>query len=108
MSIVTKITWATTEINDRNLHKVKEEKFEAATADMINKLYLELGELLWFYLEYRPNGTMEIQYPIFNDNGKYTGEEIEWLIEGNEGQVFTFSLNYGIIIIEGKGKELIL
>ena len=75
MSIVTKITWATTEINDRNLHKVKEEKFEAVTADIINKLYLE----------YRPNGTMEIQYPIFDDNGKYTGEEIEWLIEENEG-----------------------
>ena len=84
MSIVTKITWATTEINDRNLHKVKEEKFEAETADIINKLYLELGELLWFYLEYKSNGTMEIQYPIFNDNGKYTGEEIEWLIEESE------------------------
>ena len=84
MTIVTKITWATTEINDRNLHKVKEEKFEAATADIINKLYLELGELLWFYLEYKSNGTMEIQYPIFDDNGKYTGEEIEWLIEENE------------------------
>ena len=74
MSIVTKTTWATTEINDRNLHKVKEEKFEAAASDIINKLYLE----------YRPNGTMEIQYPIFDDNGKYTGEEIEWLIEENE------------------------
>jgi hypothetical protein len=85
MSIVTKITWATTEINDRNLHKVKEEKFEAATADIINKLYLELGELLWFYLEYKSNGTMEIQYPVFDDNGKYTGEEIEWLIEESEG-----------------------
>ena len=84
MSIITKITWATTEINDRNLHKVKEEKFEAATADIINKLYLELGELLWFYLEYKSNGTMEIQYPIFDDNGKYTGEEIEWLIEESE------------------------
>ena len=43
MSIVTKITWATTEINDRNLHKVKEEKFEAATSNIINKLYLEMG-----------------------------------------------------------------
>lgn len=85
MSIVTKITWATTEINDRNLHKVNEERFEAATSDIINKLYLELGELLWFYLEYKSNGTMEIQYPIFNDNGKYTGEEIEWLIEESEG-----------------------
>ena len=85
MSIVTKTTWATTEINDRNLHKVKEEKFEAATSDIINKLYLELGELLWFYLEYKSNGNMEIQYPIFDDNGKYTGEEIEWLIEDNEG-----------------------
>ena len=105
MSIVTKITWATTEINDRNLHKVKEEKFEAETADIINKLYLELGELLWFYLEYIPNGNMEIQYPIFDDNGKYTGEEIEWLIEENEEQVFTFSLNYGIIIIEGKERR---
>ena len=85
MSIITKTTWATTEINDRNLHKVKEKKFEAETADIINKLYLELGELLWFYLEYKSNGTMEIQYPIFDDNGKYTGEEIEWLIEENEG-----------------------
>ena len=28
MSIITKTTWATAEINDRNLHKVKEEKFE--------------------------------------------------------------------------------
>lgn len=43
MSIITKTTWATTEINDRNLHKVKEEKFEAATSDIINKLYLEMG-----------------------------------------------------------------
>ena len=85
MSIITKTTWATTEINDRNLHKVKEEKFEAATSDIINKLYLEMGDMLWFYLKYSSNGNAEIQYPIFDDNGKYTGEEIEWLIEENEG-----------------------
>lgn len=85
MSIVTKTTWATTEINDRNLHKVKEEKFEAATSDIINKLYLEMGDTLWSCIKYSSNGTMEIQYPIFDDNGKYTGEEIEWLIEESEG-----------------------
>ena len=28
MSIVTKITWAATKINDRNLHKVNEGNFE--------------------------------------------------------------------------------
>ena len=85
MSIVTKITWATTEINDRNLHKVKEEKFEAATSDIINKLYLEIGDRLWSCLEYNANGNAEIQYPVFDECGKYTGEEIEWLIEENEG-----------------------
>ena len=84
MSIVTKTTWATTEINDRNLHKVKEEKFEAATSDIINKLYLELGDMLWSCLKYSSNGNVEIQYPVFDDGGKYTGEEIEWLIEDNE------------------------
>ena len=84
MSIVTKITWATTEINDRNLHKVNEEKFEAATSDVINKLYLEIGDRLWSCLEYSSNGNVEIQYPVFDDNGKYTGKEIEWLIEDNE------------------------
>ena len=84
MSIVTKIIWATTKINDRNLHKVKEEKFEAATSDIINKLYLELDELLWSCLKYSSNGNVEIQYPVFDEGGKYTGEEIEWLIEENE------------------------
>ena len=84
MSIVTKITWATTEINDRNLHKVKEEKFEAATSDIINKLYLKMGDMFWSCIKYSSNGNVEIQYPIFDDNGKYTGEEIEWLIEDNE------------------------
>ena len=84
MSIVTKITWATTEINDRNLHKVKEEKFEAATSNIINKLYLEMGDMLWSYLKYSSNGNVEIQYPVFDEGGKYTGEEIEWLIEENE------------------------
>ena len=84
MSIITKTTWATTEINDRNLHKVKEEKFEAATSDIINKLYLEMGDRLWSYIEYKSNGNVEIQYPVFDECGKYTGEEIEWLIEENE------------------------
>ena len=84
MSIITKTTWAKTEINDRNLHKVKEEKFEAATSDVINKLYLEIGDRLWSCLEYSSNGNVEIMYPVFDDNGKYTGEEIEWLIEENE------------------------
>ena len=84
MSIITKATWATTKINDRNLHKVKEEKFEAAASDIINKLYLEMGDRLWSYIEYKLNGDIEIQYPIFDDNGKYTGEEIEWPIEENE------------------------
>lgn len=84
MSIITKITWATTEINDRNLHKVKEEKFEAATSDIINKLYLEIGDRLWSCLKYSSNGNVEIQYPVFGDGGKYTGEETEWLIEENE------------------------
>ena len=84
MSIVTKITWATTEINDRNLHKVKEEKFEAAASDVINKLYLEMGDTLWSYVEYNDNGDIEINYPCFDKNGKYTGEEIEWFIEENE------------------------
>lgn len=84
MSIITKTTWATTEINDRNLHKVKEEKFEAAASDIINKLYLEIGDRLWYCLEYNSNGNAEIQYPVFNEGGKYTGEEIEWLIEENK------------------------
>ena len=84
MSIITKITWATTEINDRNLHKVKEEKFEAATSDIINKLYLEIGDRLWSCLKYSSNGDVEIQYPVFDEGGKYTGEEIELLIEENE------------------------
>ena len=84
MSIVTKTTWATTEINDRNLHKVKEEKFEAATSDIINKLYLEIGDTLWSYVEYNDNGDIEINYPVFDESGKYTGKEIEWLIEENE------------------------
>lgn len=84
MSIITKTTWATTEINDRNLHKVKEEKFEAATSDIINKLYLEMGDTLWSCIKYSSNGNVEIQYPIFDEGGKYTGEEIEWLIEENE------------------------
>ena len=108
MSIVTKTIWATTEINDRNLHKVKEEKFEAATSNIINKLYLEMGDMLWSCLKYSSNGNVEIQYPFFDEGGKYTGEEIEWLIEENEEQFFTFSLNYGIIFIEGKRKEIIL
>ena len=85
MSIITKTTWATTEINDRNLHKVKEEKFEAVTSDIINKLYLEMGDRLWSCLKYSSNGNVEIQYPVFDEGGKYTGEEIEWLIEENEG-----------------------
>ena len=85
MSIITKITWATTEINDRNLHKVKEEKFEAAASDIINKLYLEIGDRLWSCLEYNSSGNTEIQYPVFDEGGKYTGEEIEWLIEESEG-----------------------
>lgn len=85
MSIVTKITWATTEINNRNLHKVKEEKFEAAASDIINKLYLEIGDRLWSCLKYSSNENVEIQYPIFDEGGKYTGEEIEWLIEESEG-----------------------
>ena len=84
MSIITKITWATTEINDRNLHKVKEEKFEAATSDIINKLYLEKGDTLWSCIKYSSNGDVEIQYPVFDEGGKYTGEEIELLIEENE------------------------
>ena len=84
MSIVTKTTWATTEINDRNLHKVKEEKFEAAASDVINKLYLEMDDMLWSYIEYKSNGDIEIQYPVFDEGGKYTGEEIEWMIEDNE------------------------
>lgn len=84
MSIVTKITWAATKINDRNLHKVNEEKFEAATSDVINKLYLEIGDRLWSYVEYNDNGDIEINYPCFDEGGKYTGEEIEWLIEDNE------------------------
>lgn len=81
MSIITKTTWATTEINDRNLHKVKEEKFEAAASDIINKLYLEMGDRLWSCLEYNSNGNTKIQYPVFDKNGKYTGEEIEWFIK---------------------------
>ena len=81
MSIVTKTTWATTEINDRNLHKVKEEKFEAATSDVINKLYLEMGDMLWSYIEYKSNGDIEIQYPVFDEGGKYTRKEIELLIK---------------------------
>ena len=82
MSIVTKITWATTEINDRNLHKVNEEKFEAAvTSDVINKLYLEIGDRLWSYVEYNDNGDIEINYPCFDKNGKYIGAEIQWLIK---------------------------
>ena len=81
MSIVTKVTWAATEINDRNLHKVKEEKFEAAASDIINKLYLEMGDMLWSCLKYSSNGNVEIQYPVFDEGGKYTGEEIELLIE---------------------------
>ena len=85
MSLITKTTWATTEINDRNLHKVNEEKFEAAASDIINKLYLEIGDRLWSCLEYSSNGNAEIQYPVFDEDGKYTGEEIEWLIEENEG-----------------------
>lgn len=84
MSIVTKTTWAATEFNDRNLHKVKEEKFEAATSDIINKLYLELGDRLWSCIKYSSKGNVEIQYPVFDEGGKYTGEEIEWLIEENE------------------------
>ena len=81
MSIVTKVTWAATEINDRNLHKVNEEKFEAAASDIINKLYLEMGDMLWSCLKYSSNGNVEIQYPVFDEGGKYTGEEIELLIE---------------------------
>lgn len=84
MSIVTKTTWATTEINNRNLHKVKEEKFEAATSDVINKLYLEMGDMLWSYIEYKSNGDIEIQYPVFDEGGKYTGKEIELLIKENK------------------------
>lgn len=81
MSIVTKITCAATEINDRNLHKVNEEKFEAAASDIINKLYLEIGDRLWSYVKYNDNGDIEINYPCFDKNGKYTGEEIEWFIK---------------------------
>lgn len=81
MSIITKITWAATEINDRNLHKVNEEKFEAAASDIINKLYLEIGDRLWSCIEYNDNGDIEINYPCFDEKGKYTGEEIEWLIK---------------------------
>ena len=81
MSIITKTTWATTKINDRNLHKVNEEKFEAATSDVINKLYLEIGDRLWSCIEYKNNGDIEINYLCFDKNGKYTGEEIEWFIK---------------------------
>lgn len=81
MSIVTKVTWAATEINNRNLHKVNEEKFEAAASDIINKLYLEIGDRLWSYVEYNDNGDIEINYPCFDKNGKYTREEIEWFIK---------------------------
>lgn len=81
MSIVTKTTWAATELNDRNLHKVNEEKFEAAASDIINKLYLEIGDRLWFCIEHDDNGNMEINYPCFDENDKYTGEEIEFLIK---------------------------
>lgn len=81
MSIITKTTWATTEINNRNLHKVNEEKFEAAASDIINKLYLEIGDRLWSYVEYNGNGDIEINYPCFDKNGKYTGEEIEVFIK---------------------------
>ena len=84
MSIITKTIWATTEINDRNLHKVKEEKFEAAASDIINKLYLEMGDMLWSYIEYKLNGDIEIQYPVFDEGGKYTGEKIELLIKENK------------------------
>ena len=83
MSSITKITWAATNINDRNLHKVKEEKFEAATSDIINKLYLEMDDRLWSYIKYDVNGDVRIYYPVFDKNSKYTGEEIEWLIEEN-------------------------
>lgn len=81
MSIVTKTTWAATELNDRNLHKVKEEKFEAAASDIINKLYLEIGDRLWSCIERDDNGNMKINYPCFDESNKYTGEEIEWLIK---------------------------
>ena len=84
MSIITKTTWATTKINDRNLHKVNEEKFEAAASDIINKLYLEIGDRLWSYVEYNDNGDIEINYPCFDKNDKYTGEEIELLIKENK------------------------
>ena len=84
MSIITKTIWATTEINDRNLHKVKEEKFEAAASDVINKLYLEMGDMLWSYIEYKLNGDIEIQYPVFDEGSKYTGEKIELLIKENK------------------------
>lgn len=84
MSIVTKTTWAATEINDRNLHKVKEEKFDAVASDVINKLYLEMGDMLWSYIEYKSNGDIEIQYPVFDEGGKYTGKEIELLIKENK------------------------
>ena len=84
MSIVTKITWAATEIKDRNQHKVNEEKFEAAASDIINKLYLEIGDRLWSCIEHDDNGNMEINYPCFDKNWKYTGDEIEWFIKEAE------------------------
>ena len=43
-----------------------------------------MGDMLWSCIEYSSNGNVEIQYPVFDEGGKYTGEEIEWLIEDNE------------------------
>ena len=90
MSIVTKITWATTEINDRNLHKVKEEKFEAAASDIINKLYLEMGDTLWSCIKYSSNGNVEIQYPVFDEGGKYTGRKLNGLLKKPESKSLLF------------------
>lgn len=86
MSIVTKTTWAKIDFNNRNIFPVKEETFVAAASDVINKLWEKLGDKLWSYMEYKDNGDIEISYPCFDENGKYTEKEMTWLIKEEENE----------------------
>ena len=81
MSTIVKTTWAKVDFNNRNIFPVKEEIFSAKTEDIFNDLWKELGDKLWSCVEYKDNGDIEISYPCFDENDKYTGEEMVWLIK---------------------------
>lgn len=81
MSKVLKITYGRVDLMNRNLQEIKREEFNMPTEEVIERLFNELGDSLWNYMEYKEGNIIDISYPCFDNEGKYTEEEITWLIE---------------------------